>query len=135
MDTYKRSLPSMRFSGPTLLAPVLRNTIAFIKQELSGSLNPKYFVLLVLTDGDINDMQQTIDQIVEASHTLPLSIVLVGIGNGPFDNMNKLDADEVPLIDNKKRKMLDDIVQFVEYREVQNHENALAKEVLEEIPR
>jgi Mg-chelatase subunit ChlD len=40
-----------------------------------------YYVLLVITDGRINDYQDTVDLIVKAS-TLPLSILFVGVGDG-----------------------------------------------------
>lgn len=40
-----------------------------------------YYVLLVVTDGRINDFQDTVDLIVKAS-SLPLSILFVGVGNG-----------------------------------------------------
>ena len=43
----------------------------------------KYFVLLILTDGLINDMQNTVDAIVAAS-TLPFSIIIVGVGTADF---------------------------------------------------
>ena len=39
--------------------------------------NQQYFVLLVLTDGVITDMEKTVSEIVNAS-TLPLSIIIVG---------------------------------------------------------
>jgi hypothetical protein len=56
----------------------------------------KYHILLLLTDGVINDLEKTIDQIVRGS-SLPLSIIIVGVGNEDFTNMNVLDADEEPL--------------------------------------
>jgi hypothetical protein len=40
-----------------------------------------YYVLLVVTDGRINDYQDTVDLLVKAS-SLPLSILFVGVGNG-----------------------------------------------------
>ena len=40
----------------------------------------KYLVMLIITDGEIHDMQQSIQQIVNASR-LPLSILIVGVGN------------------------------------------------------
>jgi hypothetical protein len=49
-----------------------------------------------LTDGVINDMQATIDQIVRASR-LPLSIIIVGVGGAEFDQMTALDGDETPI--------------------------------------
>ncbi len=56
-------------------------------------------MFLLLTDGVVNDMSDTIDWIVKGSH-LPLSILIVGIGNdtNAFEKMDVLDADEVPLV-------------------------------------
>ena len=54
--------------------------------------NQQYFILLILTDGEIHDMNETIDWIVRGSNS-PLSIVIVGIGNENFKNMDVLDAD------------------------------------------
>ena len=44
-------------------------------------------------------MDRTIDQIVSAS-TLPLSIVIVGVGSADFSKMEILDADDEPLKSN-----------------------------------
>jgi len=51
---------------------------------------------LIITDGIINDMADTIDQIVRGAE-LPLSIVIVGVGDADFDSMDVLDADTEPL--------------------------------------
>ena len=56
----------------------------------------KYTICLILTDGVINDLQATIDEVVQGS-VLPLSIIIVGIGGAEFDQMEQLDADENPL--------------------------------------
>lgn len=48
--------------------------------------------MLILTDGEIHDMNETIDSLVYASN-IPLSVIIVGIGNADFDNMEKLDGD------------------------------------------
>lgn len=66
--------------------------------------------MLILTDGIINDMQKTIDQIVRGS-SLPLSIIIVGVGEADFASMDILDADDEPLYSNKYKKFMDsDIV-------------------------
>jgi len=49
--------------------------------------------MLILTDGCIHDMAKTINLIVEAS-CLPLSIIIVGIGEADFSNMIALDSDD-----------------------------------------
>ena len=80
-------------------------------------------------------MQKTIDQVVRGS-TLPMSIVIVGVGSDDFESMDILDADEVPLYSMKyKKNMESDIVQFVAYREFKGNPMALARETLDEIPR
>jgi vacuolar-type H+-ATPase subunit F/Vma7 len=43
----------------------------------------KYTILLILTDGLINDMEATIQSIINAS-TLPMSIIIVGVGSENF---------------------------------------------------
>lgn len=60
-----------------------------------------YHVILMLTDGCIHDMRETIDLIVAASE-LPLSIIIIGIGDADFKNMEILDADEFDLTDSNK---------------------------------
>lgn len=47
---------------------------------------------MIITDGIINDMDKTIDEIVRGAD-LPLSIVIVGVGDADFDSMDVLDAD------------------------------------------
>lgn len=42
---------------------------------------------MIITDGIINDMQKTIDEVVRGSN-LPLSIVIVGVGDADFESMD-----------------------------------------------
>ena len=57
------------------------------------SLMQQYFILLMLTDGVISDMPDTIRSIVRASR-LPMSIIIVGVGNADFSAMDELDCDD-----------------------------------------
>ena len=83
-------------------------------------------------------MNDTRDIIVEASY-LPLSIIIVGIGDDDFSLMDVLDGDKVPLTNSKGEQRKRDIVQFVKFEEFKRN-NAidygtdLAEEVLKEIP-
>ena len=53
--------------------------------------------------------------------TLPLSIVIVGIGNANFRSMETLDGDSTPLYSKLSSKYVDaDIVQFVPFNEFKN---------------
>lgn len=68
-----------------------------------------YFVLLILTDGEIHDMKPTINSIIASSH-LPLSIIIVGVGNADFTNMEVLDDDDGRLMDDSGKKTQRDLV-------------------------
>ena len=46
----------------------------------------KYLILLILTDGEIHDMEATISSIID-SCDLPMSILIVGVGEDDFENM------------------------------------------------
>ena len=89
---------------------------------------------MILTDGIIDDMDATIDSLVEASY-LPISVIIIGIGDADFSNMNFLDADDEPLIDKNGRKADRDLVQFVPFKKFSYNGELLANEVLEEIPK
>lgn len=48
-------------------------------------------------------MEKTIDEIVRGAD-LPLSIVIVGVGEADFDSMDVLDGDDEPLYSKKYKK-------------------------------
>lgn len=60
------------------------------------NMHNHYHILLIITDGIITDMPQTKRAIVSAS-TLPISIIIVGVGSADFSNMHDLDSDDAKL--------------------------------------
>jgi len=136
---YRESVGKVTLAAPTYFTPVLNKVIEEIKFDLKNRQEENhYYVLLILTDGCINDMQQTCDKIVEASY-LPLSIIIVGIGNADFSLMELLDGDKFPLKNSRGELRKRDIVQFVKFEDFKKN-NAidygtdLTEEVLKEIP-
>lgn len=85
---YKNSIQKCALHGPTNFSPVISQINGFSagKSEEESQYNQKYNILLILTDGAITDMNNTIDEIVRGSD-LPLSIIIVGLGNANFDSM------------------------------------------------
>lgn len=75
----------------------------------------KYRVLLILTDGVVSDMPEACDAVVRASR-LPLSIIIVGIGNADFSDMRELNGDR-GMLESDEGRAVRDIVQFVPLRE------------------
>lgn len=60
-------------------------------------------------------MADTREAIVHASH-LPMSVIIVGVGNADFSDMQMLDGDDGILRSPKGEPVLRDIVQFVPFR-------------------
>ena len=137
---YRESLSRITLSGNTKLQEILRKVINNIIFDLKNKkYENHYYILLILTDGEVNDIKDTIDIIVEAS-VLPLSIVVIGIGPGKFNFMEVLDGDEQKLTDSRGIVRKRDIVQFIEFNKFKKNksymnESDFAEEVLKEIPR
>ena len=139
IKTYRESLSKITLAGPTFFRPVIEQVISEIKYDLKNRQEENhYYILLILTDGCLNDMNETRDIIVEASY-LPLSIIIIGIGNADFSLMDILDGDKYPLQNSRGEYRKRDIVQFVKFEDFKNN-NAidcgtdLTEEVLKEIP-
>jgi hypothetical protein len=128
---YKRALQGVTLCGPTYFSKVLGVVLDYMKANMHQQM---YHILLILTDGEIHDMQPTKDLIVECSK-YPLSIIIVGIGNADFSNMVTLDGDDVVLRNSRGEPTLRDIVQFVQFNDFKNGDfGLLAEEVLKEVP-
>lgn len=93
-----------------------------------------YYIFLILTDGEIHDMDAVKEIIVDAS-ALPLSIIIIGVGNEKFKMMKELDSDKGLLRDRRGRAAQRDLVQFVKYKKHSAKGPAvLAEKVLKELP-
>ena len=77
-------------------------------------------------------MNETILSIVKAAY-LPMSIIIIGVGNGDFGAMETLDGDD-GLMDSNGVRCKRDLVQFVPFNKFKNNPAALAREVLAELP-
>ena len=105
----------MFFLRPTNFAPTILEVARMAKdpENLSKPV-PDYFVLMIITDGVITDMQATKRAIIDNSN-LPFSIIIVGVGNADFDGMEELDSDD-QLLSLDGVTATRDIVQFVPFR-------------------
>ena len=138
LSAYRSCISKVQLFGPTNFAPTINHVANVARGFIDGS---QYFILLIVTDGIITDMEQTKCAIVDAA-SLPISIIIVGVGGADFDEMEELDGDTVRVTDLRGRVASRDIVQFVPMRNFlgvggPNSQGAavyLAKEVLAEIP-
>ena len=121
-------------SGPTSFAPIIRKSIEIIEKNRLSQSKMVYHILIIIADGNVSaeHEEDTAKAIADASN-YPLSIVIVGVGDGPWDTMIKY--DERLNLNNKF-----DNIQFVDYHNVtvrssnKNADNTFALNALMEIP-
>lgn len=101
LSRYREIVPHLRLAGPTSFAPIIEMAMTIVEQSAG-----QYHVLVIIADGQVTrsvdtnrgrlspQEQKTVEAIVEASK-FPLSIILVGVGDGPWDMMHEFD-DNIP---------------------------------------
>uniref|UniRef100_A0A6B2LFC1 VWFA domain-containing protein n=1 Tax=Arcella intermedia TaxID=1963864 RepID=A0A6B2LFC1_9EUKA len=123
LTRYSEITPRVELSGPTSFAPIIREAIKIVSKTSA------YHILIIIADGQVDKVQETIDAIVECSK-YPISIILIGVGDGPWDRMMEFD-DELP------QRQFDNF-QFVNFNELstkwKGNEVNFAMHALMEIP-
>lgn len=109
MSVYSEAIFKYELYGPTLFQNIIAETVKQATFSKNSQASRNYTILLILTDGQINgtsistlcnktnkkvtDMDQTILQIIRGS-SLPMSIIIVGVGSADFSSMETLDSDD-----------------------------------------
>jgi len=83
-QTYINTISHQTLSGPTVFIPMIDEAVRRVSQT------GKFHVLLILTDGMVQDEEEHYRALNRASK-FPLSIVCVGVGDGPWDEMQRFD--------------------------------------------
>ncbi|KAM9536992.1 copine-3-like isoform 2-T2 [Salvelinus alpinus] len=134
VEAYRMALPQVKLYGPTNFSPIINHVAGIASGAAQQNNASQYFVLLIITDGEITDLDQTRDAIVKASR-LPMSIIIIGVGEADFKAMELLDGDDGVLKSLSGEPVTRDIVQFVPLRQFANApKEALAQSVLAEVP-
>jgi E3 ubiquitin-protein ligase RGLG len=91
LSSYSNVLTNIILGGPTNFAPLIKEAIKIIKTSNKN----EYHVLFIIADGQVTNARQTKQAIIEAS-SYPLSILMIGVGDGPWDMMNEFEKEIIP---------------------------------------
>ncbi|KXJ29213.1 E3 ubiquitin-protein ligase RGLG5 [Exaiptasia diaphana] len=125
LQAYNDVVRRVSLSGPTSFGPIIDKAIEIVSRSLG------YYILVIIADGQVVEDHEveTREAIVKASY-YPISIIVVGVGDGPWDRMHEYD-ELLP-----QRKF--DNFQFIEYNETVANakfpDAAFALHALMEIP-
>jgi hypothetical protein len=102
LSAYKTLTPGIKLAGPTSFGPIIRHAC-----KITAEARNAFHVLLLIADGQVTrnsdvpdgelspQEKDTVDALVAASKSSPLAIVMVGVGDGPWDTMHAFD-DALP---------------------------------------
>ncbi|KAK4477355.1 hypothetical protein RD792_016576 [Penstemon davidsonii] len=82
LSRYREIVPNLKLAGPTSFAPIIEMAMTVVEQSRG-----QYHVLVIIADGQVYFLYK--------ANQIPLSIVLVGVGDGPWDTMKEFD-DNIP---------------------------------------
>ena len=85
LQMYNEVVRRVTLSGPSSLAPIIRKAVDIVRQT------GRYHILVIITDGQITQESATTKAIIDAS-SVPLSIIAVGVGDGPWNTLERFDA-------------------------------------------
>ncbi|XP_045196054.2 copine-3-like isoform X2 [Mercenaria mercenaria] len=103
INLYKNAVKKIRFAGPSKLKPMLAMAESMAVREPSQD-SQAYHVLIIVTDGIINDFDDVMERLISISH-LPLSVIFVGVGPADFYLMEMFSHHKVGLLTCQETKM------------------------------
>jgi hypothetical protein len=93
IKNYQNGFQKWDLAEPTHLHEVIEAASKAAASETLTQQNQKYFVLLVFTAGNIDDIQETLTSVNTAS-VQPLSIVIIGVGDHGIKDLEEAHADQ-----------------------------------------
>ena len=93
LKCYQNCVKDVSFSGPCNISPIINHVTKHAQTFMVDG--KQYFVLTILTSGDINDLDE-IRSAISSVSDWPISVVVAGIGNRDFSQFEELLFDHRP---------------------------------------
>ena len=131
LEIYRDVLKNTKLFGPTFFHYVIDRLNSQIREDMAKENYNDYNILMILTDGIIEDIDETIDSLVESSY-LPISIIIIGIGNADFNYFESINVDKM-ILDMDGKNIDRNLIQFIPFKNFKNNIQKLGEEMFTKI--
>jgi Copine/C2 domain len=126
---------NMKFTGKAELSHIVQTSM-YRAIRSNQATRQCYSTLVILSTGEISDLQETVDAVCAAAEDAPLSIVIIGVGAmGNFERLQRLNGGDFGKLRHSNGvPIARDIVHFVKFSNFRGNANRCVSESLKEIP-
>ena len=133
-STYCRFLEDIKFSKiKTNLDLIIKQFNEKIKEDIDDYDIREYNVLLLFANNDINNEKEFYNEIILSSD-LPISLVIIGLGKGPFTKLENVEKNFWNITDNSGNKAKRKNIKFISFNNLGKNYQRTVKNSLVDIP-
>ena len=131
IENYHININKIDFGGASLFTPIVNQVLDYIKNIQNNQ--KRYNILLILTDGLCDDIEDFFDALVNSSY-FNISVIIVSLGEYECKEFKNFNNDRYSIVgyDNKKQKRKN--VVYVNFNTLKKNEKELAYRLLKDIP-
>ena len=104
-----------------------------VKEDFDVDYIREYNVLLLFVNSDVSEEKELINELI-LSTNFPISIIIIGLGKGPFPNLENLEEKFLSFTDNEGNKPNRKNFKFVSFNNYSRNYQNTAKNSLIDIP-
>ena len=133
-STYSNFLDNIKFSKiKTNLDLIIKQFNEKIKDNIDDYDIREYNVLLLFANNDINNEKEFYNEIILSSD-LPISVVIIGLGKGPFTKLENVEKNFLNLTDNNGNNAKRKNIKFISFKNLGKNYQEIVKKSLVDIP-
>ena len=133
-STYCRFLEDIKFSKiKTNLDLIIKQFNEKIKEDIDDYDIREYNVLLLFANNDINNEKEFYNEFILSSD-LPISLVIIGLGKGPFTKLENVEKNFWNITDNSGNKAKRKNIKFISFNNLGKNYQRTVKNSLVDIP-
>ena len=133
-SAYYKFLENIKFNNiKTNLDLIIKQLNEKIKEDIDDYEVREYNVLLLFANNDITNEKEFYNEIILSSD-LPISVVVIGLGKGPFTKLENAENNFMKLTDKNGNKAKRNNFKFISFKKQGNNYQKTVKNSLIDIP-